>query len=276
MQTCDFWSLGVMAYEMVYGATPFKHEKKSVTIGNIMNFEKSLQFPSTKKVSPEFVSLIKQLLCDSDSRLGYQELIKHPFFASIDWNGIRETSPPVVPIINSLDDTSNFDEFDNESSLHAPSTTNFKSAQETKERNLPFIGFTYVKEDASKFGLTESSVELQKKVSELESELKIKNKEIGDLRRQKIELETKGKPWNLDLLQSKINRLELDRDGLEKKLLHAQRDADQQRRALEMEKNERKKNEEKVVKMVKDMQENWKKITEKEVGEKKTEIQVNN
>ena len=43
-----------------------------------------------------------------------------------------------------------------------------------------------------------------------------------------------------------------------------------------MEKNERKKNEEKVVKMVKDMQENWKKITEKEVGEKKTEIQVNN
>ena len=273
--TCDYWSLGVMAYEMVYGSTPFRHEKKSVTIGNIMNFKKSLEFPSSKKVTPEFTSLIKGLLCDSDSRLGYQELVKHPFFSTIDWNGIRETSPPVVPVISSLDDTSNFDEFDSESSLHAPSTVNFKSAHETKERNLPFIGFTYVKEGTSQVGSTESSLEQQRRVIELEEELKTKNKEISDLRRQKIEYEQKGKQWNIDLLNQKIHRLQLERDGLEKKLLNAQRDADQQRRALEMEKSERKKSEEKVVQMVKDLKENWRKIADKEVGEKQAEIQVN-
>ena len=94
--TCDYWSVGVMAYEMVYGSTPFRHEKKSVTIGNIMKFKNSLEFPTSKKVTPEFISLIKGLLCDSDSRLGYQELIKHHFFSTIDWNGMRETSKKFV------------------------------------------------------------------------------------------------------------------------------------------------------------------------------------
>jgi len=120
---CDFWSLGIMAYEMVYGSTPFGDEKTTTTYGNIMNFKNSLQFPRSKSVTKDFLHLISNLLCDSKSRLGYSDLIKHPFFNNIDWNSLRENSPPYVPTVSSLDDTSNFDDFvDDTTSRHSYST----------------------------------------------------------------------------------------------------------------------------------------------------------
>merc|ERR1711928_269014 len=86
-------------------------EKTTTTYGNIMNFKNSLQFPRSKSVTKDFLHLISNLLCDSKSRLGYSDLIKHPFFNNIDWNSLRENSPPYVPTVSSLDDTSNFDDF---------------------------------------------------------------------------------------------------------------------------------------------------------------------
>lgn len=273
---CDYWSLGIMAYEMVYGTTPFGAEKMSTTYGNIMNFKETFKFPQEKAASAEFKSLISNLLCDSTTRLGYQKLMQHPFFASIDWNGLREKSPPYIPVITSLDDTSNFDDFDNEGIL-AHSTVNLCYSQEVSGRNLPFIGFTYVKESSAitHIDATSASNEYVKKIEELEVELSNKTKEILDLRKQRMQYEQeKSKQWNADLLNQKINRLETERDTLEKQLARAQRDAEKHRRELEQEKAERLKNETKVVEMVKDLRRNWEKLTEKQQEELQKEIQV--
>lgn len=272
---CDFWSLGVMAYEMVYGETPFGAEKMSTVYGNIMNYKNSLKFPENTSISPEFRNLIKELLCDAKSRLGYQQLISHSFFASIDWNALREKSPPYVPVITSMDDTSNFEEFESEGLL-SHSTVNLRNTQSAITRDLPFIGFTHVKENGFNFQLDLNAGNDQvRRIKELEQELNLKTKEIVELKKHKLQYEhEKGDLSNVERLQEKIKRIEKERDNLEKLLHQAQREANHHRRLLEMEQCERVKNDAKVVEMIKDIKVNWEKASEKERSELKREIQV--
>ncbi|XP_035226847.1 citron Rho-interacting kinase-like [Stegodyphus dumicola] len=138
---CDWWSLGIVTYEMVFGCTPFASEKVLVTYNNIMNFKNSLNFPPEEsEVSEMLIDLIKNLLQEASLRFGYDQLIVHPLFIDIDWNNIRHTAPPFVPNVSSVDDTSNFDDFEPE---NRPSIGDLKSKREFSGKNLPFIGFTY-------------------------------------------------------------------------------------------------------------------------------------
>lgn len=272
---CDYWSLGIMAFEMFYGSTPFGADKMSATYGNIMNFKDSFKFPTTKTASSEFTSLISGLLCETSKRLGYQQLLKHPFFSTIDWNGLREKSPPYVPVITSLDDTSNFDDFDSEAAfLH--STVDFSNTQDVGGRNLPFIGFTHVKETTPTTHVDSyASNEFKKKIDDLQIELGSKNQEIIELRKQRLEYEKeKSKQWNTDFLNQKIRRLEGERDELEKQLGQAQRQVEKHRRTLELERAERLKSEAQVVEMVKSLKRNWEKLQEQELSKLQEEIQV--
>ncbi|CAH6778807.1 Cit [Phodopus roborovskii] len=86
---CDWWSVGVVAYEMVYGKTPFTEGTSARTFNNIMNFQRFLKFPDEPKVSSEFLDLIQSLLCVQKERLTFEGLCCHPFFARTDWNNIR-------------------------------------------------------------------------------------------------------------------------------------------------------------------------------------------
>lgn len=55
-------------------------------------FQNSLKFPEeASEVSELLISLIKGLLQEASSRLGYDKLIVHPFFTDIDWNNIQHS-----------------------------------------------------------------------------------------------------------------------------------------------------------------------------------------
>ncbi|KAK1901381.1 Citron Rho-interacting kinase [Dissostichus eleginoides] len=94
---CDWWSLGVIAYEMIYTRSPFSGGSSAKTIQNIVNFQRSLKFPEEPRASKQFLDLLQSLLCGSKQRLGFQGLRCHSFFSSVDWNHLRQGEEIPLP-----------------------------------------------------------------------------------------------------------------------------------------------------------------------------------
>ncbi|ORY28666.1 Pkinase-domain-containing protein, partial [Neocallimastix californiae] len=112
--TVDWWTLGILIYEMIYGTTPFKGITRNETFNNIMHNE--VIFPESNpysKISNNAKNLMKKLLIkDEYKRLGVQsgasDIKAHHFFKDINWALLRNTKPPIIPKIKTSFDTSNF------------------------------------------------------------------------------------------------------------------------------------------------------------------------
>ncbi|XP_058238687.1 citron rho-interacting kinase isoform X1 [Hemibagrus wyckioides] len=178
---CDWWSLGVIAYEMIYMKSPFTDGTSAKTINNIMNFQRYLKFPEDPKASSQFVDLVQSLLCVARERLGYEGLRSHPFFSTVDWSSLRHAVPPFVPSLRAEDDTSNFEEPE-----RAPRRAH--AAQREPPRlgfqgqDLPFLGWFFsraltalVKSESVAAGLNSPA-----KSNSMEKKLQLKSKELQD------------------------------------------------------------------------------------------------
>ncbi|XP_058646008.1 myotonin-protein kinase isoform X2 [Onychostoma macrolepis] len=141
---CDWWALGVCAYEMLLGTTPFYAESISETYAKIIHFKDYFEFPLGSEVSEEARSLISALICDRSERLGSQgsgDFRKHPFFTGLDWSSLHLLPPPYRPDVSDATDTSNFDVLDD-------CLSNTESMSDVMERapvglHLAFVGYSY-------------------------------------------------------------------------------------------------------------------------------------
>lgn len=115
-QACDWWSVGVILYEMLIGQPPFFAKTPAETQYKVINWEKNLKIPSSPKLSREATDLILKLCTSQEKRLGAtrsDDIKSHPFFKGLDFEGdLRKTKAPYVPQIRYADDTSNFDNFE--------------------------------------------------------------------------------------------------------------------------------------------------------------------
>nr|AML77160.1 putative LOV domain-containing protein [Gloriosa superba] len=93
----DWWALGILLYEMLYGYTPFRGKTRQKTFANILH--KDLKFPASISVSLSARQLMYRLLHrDPRNRLGSfegaNEIKQHNFFQGINWALVRCMSPP--------------------------------------------------------------------------------------------------------------------------------------------------------------------------------------
>uniref|UniRef100_A0A674BXA9 non-specific serine/threonine protein kinase n=1 Tax=Salmo trutta TaxID=8032 RepID=A0A674BXA9_SALTR len=112
-QSADWWSLGVLMFEMLTGTLPFQGKDRNETMNMILK---------AKLGMPQFLSLEAQSLLrmlfkrNPANRLGagadgVEEIKRHAFFSSIDWNKLYRTElqPPFKPASGKPDDTFCFD-----------------------------------------------------------------------------------------------------------------------------------------------------------------------
>ncbi|RKF83295.1 Serine/threonine-protein kinase nrc-2 [Golovinomyces cichoracearum] len=110
----DWWTLGILIYEMLFGTTPFKGKNRSATFANILRDE--VPFPdhsNSPPISNLCKSLIRKLLIKDENRrlgarAGASDVKGHPFFRTTQWALIRHMKPPMIPHQGRGIDTLNF------------------------------------------------------------------------------------------------------------------------------------------------------------------------
>ncbi|XP_067033704.1 citron rho-interacting kinase-like [Acropora muricata] len=278
---CDWWSLGVVAYEMLQGQTPFEADSVVITYSKIMNYKSSMQFSTDVQVSKNAKDLILNLCTSSQARIGYEGLTCHQFFTGTDWNNLQNLVPPYVPNLDGATDTSHFDEFEPESPDPVSHLEKYGGLSHEGKgftgKDLPFVGFTFSRNLASnlpfsprKAGSLPNSP-LSGPPSRLERKLTMKAKELKDALQSchTLKDESANMKKNLEEMQStleekekSLRNAEYERDLLEKeRVLYDTQIKDLQRR-LDLERAERNKSDSATLKLLSELKEDSQKANE--------------
>ena len=147
-QEIDWWSLGVIMFEMMIGYPPFYSDSSTETCKKILNWESNLEIRSEANISKEAVDILKRLINDPEKRLGRngaEEVKQHPFFKNVDWKHVKETMiPPFIPELKNIFDTKYFDEYEETEPFYP---INKDKSNKYQKKDMCFVDFTYNREN---------------------------------------------------------------------------------------------------------------------------------
>jgi protein-serine/threonine kinase len=103
----DWWTLGILIYEMLFGTTPFKGSNRNETFAQILNWDPYFgpqPKPHQTHISSNCKNLIKKLLHKDEnkrlgSRAGASDVKSHPLFKNTNFALLRHCTPPIVPLV---------------------------------------------------------------------------------------------------------------------------------------------------------------------------------
>ena len=140
----DWWSVGIIFYEMLMGYAPFCSKETSEVCYKVLNWKDYLIIPNKFKISDEAKDLIFKMINNSNDRLGKNgadEIKKHPFFKDVDWDNIRNTKAPFIPELKNEYDTKYFEKFDKVEPFYPKNKNKFK------RRDVEYVGYDFNKDN---------------------------------------------------------------------------------------------------------------------------------
>ena len=148
-QEIDWWSLGVIMFEMMIGYPPFYSDNSTETCKKILDWENHLEIRPEANISKEAVDILKRLINDPEKRLGRNgadEIKQHPYFKNVDWKHIKETMiPPFIPELKGPFDTKYFDEYEEIEPFYP--INNNENNSKYQKKDMCFVDFTYNREN---------------------------------------------------------------------------------------------------------------------------------
>ncbi|KAM9324006.1 myotonin-protein kinase [Gastrophryne carolinensis] len=251
---CDWWSIGACAYEMFFGHPPFYAESVVETYGKILHYKEHFNFPASANELPsKALDFISSIICERETRLGIGGLCDfqmHPLFAEIEWERLRDCTPPFIPESGGATDTSNFDVV--EDKLSEMVTGGGETLSDVEDSsplgvNLPFVGYSHTFRDEGRenvwgnlrnsCGCKSEAPELQNMSHRTDLEPHLDPSLLSDLRNAlQSEIETR------EALTSEINLLQTANQSLASRLYEADQlnsELESKIRSLELQLKER-------------------------------------
>ena len=172
-EEADWWSIGVMFFEMVVGFPPFFSENPSDTCKKIVKWKEHFSIPSDANLSPEAENFILRMVSPPETRLGIhgvEEIKKHPYFKGIDWNNIRKMKAPFIPELKNDYDTHYFDTFPEQEPFYPPNS----SSKGKQRKDVNYAGYTFNRDNENIKDSFVQALEVLEAVEKTSAKKKIK------------------------------------------------------------------------------------------------------
>lgn len=299
--TCDFWSMGIIGYELVTEVTPFHEDNVHETYSKILyhcegqTLRHKLEYPPKVEVSDEFKSLIDNLVTVVDKRLTYKKIVAHPFFKAINFSTLRDQVPPFIPSVSGDDDTSNFEDIDRKGRrstfLKKGKCTPLKKTHFSGE-DLPYIGYSFIYQEPGVGGdrlgdptVDNQVVKLQSKIKEQNKTIVEQNIEIKSLQRNAMVQDKRVAELSSSGKLMRETRVEVDnlKEALKEKtkeLAACKTEVKTLKSSLKIEEEQRLKSDTSIAEVLQSTYQKWEKAKklsdqnyEKQIAEKRSEIQ---